>query len=83
MVAYLEKWRNIDELLEQVTFVAVARTGFAQESIYPVRWVQAPILDISSTALRKTFAKGERPNFLMPDAVIDYILEKHLYESEQ
>lgn len=38
-------------------------------------------LDISSTLIRELFARGRSPRFLLPDAVIDYILEGRLYGS--
>lgn len=38
-------------------------------------------LDISSTVIRELFARGSSPRFLMPDAVIEYILEGRLYGS--
>lgn len=37
-------------------------------------------LDISSTEIRKLFACGRNPQFLMPDAVIDYIKQHRLYQ---
>jgi nicotinate-nucleotide adenylyltransferase len=36
-------------------------------------------LDISSTFIRGWLAAGRSPRFLMPDGVIEYILEQHLY----
>jgi nicotinate-nucleotide adenylyltransferase len=37
-------------------------------------------LDISATAIRKLIAQKQSPRFLLPDAVIDYITHKQLYE---
>lgn len=38
-------------------------------------------LEISATAIRKLIAAGRDPKFLLPDAVIDYIRQHHLYSS--
>ena len=36
-------------------------------------------LDISATALRDTLGRGRSARYLLPDAVLDYIHEHHLY----
>ncbi len=36
-------------------------------------------LDISATAIRASLQRGERPRYLLPDAVIDYIAAHNLY----
>jgi nicotinate-nucleotide adenylyltransferase len=37
-------------------------------------------LDISATAIRKLIAQHQSPKYLLPDAVLDYITQQHLYE---
>jgi nicotinate-nucleotide adenylyltransferase len=37
-------------------------------------------LDISATAIRKMIAQHQSPKYLLPDAVLDYITQQHLYE---
>ena len=53
MVEYLPKWYKIDELLKLVTFIALRRTDTISKSPYPVTWLDAPLLPISSTMLRE------------------------------
>ena len=53
MVEYLPKWKDIDALVQLVQFVGVARPGYGRESVYPIIWVDAPLIDISSTEIRK------------------------------
>jgi nicotinate-nucleotide adenylyltransferase len=38
-------------------------------------------VDISSTAIRAALQHGERPESLVPDAVLDYIQHHHLYQN--
>lgn len=38
-------------------------------------------VDISSTAIRAALHRGERPASLVPDGVLDYIQQHHLYQS--
>ncbi len=39
-------------------------------------------LDISATAIRQLIAQGKNPGFLLPDAVIEYIHQHQLYQSQ-
>lgn len=79
MVDYLPKWYNIDELIKMVQFVGVQRPKYKAGTSYPVIWVDVPLMDISSSMIRHHFENGCRPNFLMPQAVIDYIEKEGLY----
>lgn len=79
MVDYLPKWHRIDELVELVQFVGVARAGFVKETPYPVIWVDMPNLEISSTKIRKNIREGVAPNYLLPEKVLNYITECGLY----
>lgn len=36
-------------------------------------------LDISASAIRAALQQGQSPRYLLPDAVLDYISEQHLY----
>jgi nicotinate-nucleotide adenylyltransferase len=40
-------------------------------------------LDISATAIRDTLARGDSARYLLPDAVLDYIHEHHLYTNHE
>ena len=79
MVDYLPKWYKIDELIKMVQFVGVQRPKYKAGTSYPVIWVDVPLMDISSSMIRRHFEIGCRPNFLMPQAVIDYIEKEGLY----
>ncbi|MDM7546572.1 nicotinate-nucleotide adenylyltransferase [Lactococcus lactis] len=80
MVEYLPKWCKIDELLKLVTFIALRRTDTISKSPYPVTWLDAPLLPISSTMLREMFAKNIEPTYFLPQNVIDYIKTEKLYK---
>ncbi|MFN1208241.1 nicotinate-nicotinamide nucleotide adenylyltransferase, partial [Enterococcus lactis] len=47
---------------------------------YPVIWVDVAKLDISSTLIRKLVSNHQSIRYLVPDAVLKYIKEHHLYE---
>lgn len=41
--------------------------------------VDTPLLEISSTAIRKLIAAGEEVNFVVTDTVYKYIVKHNLY----
>ena len=79
MVEYLPKWYKIDELVEMVQFVGVKRPGYTIDTPYPIIWLDAPMMDLSSSLIRKKIAQGCSIRYLVPEAVRNYILEKGLY----
>ncbi|WP_125704596.1 nicotinate-nucleotide adenylyltransferase [Lacticaseibacillus daqingensis] len=82
MVNYLPKWSRIDDLVKLVTFVGVKRRGYMPQSAYPILWVDAPMIDISSTQLRERIRTGASTRYLIPDAVRTYIEKEGLYLDE-
>ena len=79
MVDYLPKWYRIDELVDIVQFVGVQRPRYKAGTSYPVIWVDVPLMDISSSMVRDFIAQGRKPNFLLPQPVLDYIEKEGLY----
>ncbi|EDK74592.1 nicotinate (nicotinamide) nucleotide adenylyltransferase [Streptococcus pneumoniae SP3-BS71] len=79
MVDYLPKWYRIDELVDMVQFVGVQRPRYKVGPSYPVIWVDVPLMDISSSMVRDFIAQGRKPNFLLPQPVLDYIEKEGLY----
>jgi nicotinate-nucleotide adenylyltransferase len=79
MVEYLPKWYRIEELFKLVTFVGVKRPKYQLKSSFPIKEVDIPLIEISSTLLRKRCAKGESVNYWLPQPVYHYLKEHHLY----
>ncbi len=77
----LPEWKDIDKLLEIVILVVASRPAFeipgaAREG---VKALNIPLVDVSSTMIRKRI-KGKEPiDFLVPPRVVKYIREKGLY----
>ena len=80
MVDYLPTWHRIDELVHEVQFVGVCRPGYPKETPYPVLWIEAPQMEISSTQIRKNVLWGQSIRYLVPESVEEYIFEKGLYQ---
>lgn len=79
MVDYLPTWHRIDDLVQLVQFVGIQRTGYSRQTPYPVLWVDAPLVDISSTQIRNKVQQGCSIRYLVPTKVADYIEEEGLY----
>lgn len=81
MVDYLHKWYRIDDLvkLPHFHFVGVQRTGASNDTKYPVIWVDVPLVDFSSTDIRRRVKQGLSIKYMVPDAVAEFIKEHQLY----
>ncbi|WP_062355667.1 nicotinate-nucleotide adenylyltransferase [Bacillus kwashiorkori] len=79
MVEYLPKWYNIDQLIKLVQFIGVNRPHYSLQTTYPIKTVEIPSIDISSSIIRDKLKKGESINYYLPDKVIQFIREKGLY----
>ncbi|MGM7721046.1 nicotinate-nucleotide adenylyltransferase [uncultured Metabacillus sp.] len=79
MIEYLPHWYKIEEVVKLVTFVGVKRPGYTTSTDYPVKEVEIPQFDVSSTMLRERIKTGENTAYLLPDDVKRYIEENRLY----
>lgn len=87
----IEHWRYFEEIFPTCTILAAMRDDKDIEDmrmqinylkqIYgaKIQLLQAPLLEISSTVIRKRAAKGLSVHFMVPDAVDEYIKENRLY----
>ncbi|MFC4800870.1 nicotinate-nucleotide adenylyltransferase [Neobacillus sp. GCM10023253] len=79
MIEYLPKWHKIDELVKLVQFVGVQRPSYSHLTEYPILYVDVPAMEVSSSMIRERFKNGKTARYLMPDSIIHYIEENHLY----
>jgi nicotinate-nucleotide adenylyltransferase len=88
MLNFLPNWHEAAALLREVDFVVMARPGvpidwktlpgelsFLQKNVVP-----APLIDISSSEIRRRLRVGLNIQYLTPPEVVDYITEHKLYE---
>jgi nicotinate-nucleotide adenylyltransferase len=83
-LAVFDQWRNYDEILSLLPVYVYPRVGFDTSIFdhYPnLQKTQAPIIEISSTMIRKNLASGLETRFLLPNNVYRYIVENKLYLS--
>lgn len=79
MVEYLPNWKDIDELIKLITFVGVGRQGYTIETSYPIKTVSVPIIEISSSDIKKRIEGGRPVQYLLDEKVLQYIKEYQLY----
>lgn len=78
----IHKWKNYEILLERYTIHIYQRTG--SEKITPPAGAkviihEVPLLDISSTFIRKSIADGKSVRYMVPDPVFEYLDGSRLY----
>jgi nicotinate-nucleotide adenylyltransferase len=83
-LASFPSWRNPEDIMGIASLATYPRASYAFDSVDPrvrarVTVVDAPVLDISSTDIRLRLSRGESVRYLVPPAVLDYILTNKLY----
>jgi len=88
-VAALPRWRESAALLREVNFVVMARPGWSFDwhtlppefRVLQDNVVEAPLIDISATDIRRRVRAGEPIDHLVPPAVAEYIQSHNLYRA--
>ena len=81
--AVFDRWRNSEEILAKYHVLIYPRLG--HDVVIPealrdrVALVNAPIIELSSTAVRERLANGLSVRYYVPDEVLGYIERKGLY----
>lgn len=76
------KWKSWEEILNEYGLYVYPRpdTKFSELKDHPrVKMVDAPLLDISATFIRKCITKGQSIRYLVPDPVEEIIRAKGYY----
>jgi nicotinate-nucleotide adenylyltransferase len=84
------RWRDPQGILAQVRLAAVRRPDYLVDLnqlraqvpgiMERVDWVDAPLMDVSSSDIRTRLKEGRSICYLLPDAVREYIEELGLYK---
>jgi nicotinate-nucleotide adenylyltransferase len=76
------KWKNSDVILRDYGLLVYPRPNAKKSDLKDhenVRFVEAPMMDISATFIRKSIKNNRSVKYLVPDAVLDRIKGKKLY----
>lgn len=89
----IEKWKYFREIFPTCTILAAMRDDKDKEDMElqiqylqhkygaKIELLRAPLLEISSTTIRKRASKGQSIYYMVPDAVADYMAEHRLYQT--
>ncbi len=78
-----ENWKNFSQILEFYHLYVYGRTNTPEHKFnnHPkVQFIDAPLLDISATYIRKQIEEGKNIKYLVTEPVEDYIYLKNFYK---
>lgn len=81
LLKYLEEWKDLNEIIKIVKFIAATRPGYPLEKIpsyintLPIRAV-----DISAFEIRECVKENKSFRYLLPERVYNYIKKRGLYK---
>lgn len=91
----IEEWKYFREIFPACTILAAMRDDkdvtdmkekiqdLEQKYHAEIRLLQAPLLEISSTTLRRRASNGQSIYYMVPDAVAEYIKTHYLYQKRK
>jgi nicotinate-nucleotide adenylyltransferase len=89
--ASLRSWHEPEEVLELAVVAAVERVGFSKSGIGitlgglrgadRLHYLDMPLIQVSSSTIRKRAGQGKPIRYLVPDPVLRYIQEQGLYSA--
>lgn len=77
------KWKNYEEILKHHQLCIYPRPesdGGNLKEHPQIKLINAPLMEISSTAIRQAIKEKKDMRYFMPEAVWQYIKEMHFYE---
>lgn len=77
------KWKHADLIVKKYHRLIYPRSGVDMKSLAGIpnsTVVEAPLMDISSSFIRKAIREGKDVRHLLPEKVYTYIKEMHFYE---
>ncbi len=83
-ISIFDTWHKPEEILKEVPVLVGARPGF-ESALAVSPWMdrmktfEMPLMEISSTKIRKSFRNGISVRYMLPDQVWHYASEKNLY----
>ncbi len=90
--AALPHWHEPERVLDQATVAVAARVSSNRNAVAiklsrlpgadRVRYLEMPLIQVSSTAVRRRVARGEPIRYLVPEKVVSLIAERGLYGGE-
>ena len=79
------KWKDWERILDDYSVLVYPRLGYpvSTEEMDGMEFIDAPVIDISSTFIRRSISEGRDVSFFLPNGVYKYIIENKLYGAHQ
>ncbi len=81
-LAIFPKWKNSIKIIEEFGLIVYPRPGTTQDKLIShqnVVYVEAPLLDISATYIRRSVKENRSIKYLVPEKASAYISDKKLF----
>jgi len=82
----ITKWKDYNELIYNHKILVYPRIGSnidALVKMYPIKIINAPLVNFSSTSVREILKEGGDVQNLIPESVFDYIKKHCLYQTKE
>lgn len=79
----IHRWKNYEQLLKNYKIIVYKRPGFEVTDTHGgnVTILNAPLLEISATFIRKQIRESKSINYLVPEKVCQYIADNGYYKN--
>ncbi len=82
-LSILPKWKNSQRIIEEFGLIVYPRPGSKSTTlkVHPnITYVEAPLLDISATFIRKCIRENRSIKYLVPEKSAEFIYDRKLYQ---
>lgn len=82
----IKRWKDFEALLNENHVMVYPRLGSNINLIsakYNVEIINAPVMEISSTFIRKSISEGRRMDYFLPAKINSYILTNNIYQNSK
>lgn len=81
LLKYLNEWKDLNEIIKMVKFLAATRPGYPLEQIpHYIQTLAIRAVDVSGFQVRACVRENKSFRYLVPDTVFDYINKRKLYK---
>ena len=81
LLKYLDDWKDLNEIIKMVKFIAATRPGYPLEKIPSyIDTVAIRAVDVSAFEIRSCVRENKSFRYLVPEEVFNYINKKGLYK---
>lgn len=80
----IHKWKNYESIIKNYAIYVYTRSGFSTDNHVGARvhLVEAPLLQLSATQIRKYIEEGKSIRYMVPDEVLDEIEKGGYYKKK-